>query len=342
MFIFRMVKRSDNRSSIISLYQNSIPAREICRRLKVCKSVVYRTIERYNELGSTNDRKGRGRPRTVVTTGNIKKVRERVRRNANRSVRKMSKEMGISRSSLSRIVKDHLLLTAYKKNTGQMLTDSTKVKRKERCLKLLKRFHGYRYREILFTDEKIFTVEEKLNKQNDRVYAISHPNVIVSRTSHPLSVMVFAGITASGKTPLLFVPQGVKVNSKNYMDLLKKEILPWAKSHFGSTPWTYQQDGAPAHKARNVQNWCARNFPDFIAFNEWPPSSPDCNPMDFSVWSVLEAKACSKAHKTIDSLKNALKKAWDDIDVDYLRATVDSFPKRLKACVAAEGGRFEI
>nr|pir hypothetical protein C27H2.1 - Caenorhabditis elegans [Caenorhabditis elegans] len=103
-----------------------------------------------------------------------------------------------------------------------------------------------------------------------------------------------------------------------------------------------KQDGAPAHKHKNVQAWCESNFPDFIAFNQWPPSSPDLNPMDYSVWSVLEAKVCSKPHRNIDSLKDSLKKAWDELDINYLRATVDSFPRRLEACVAANGDIFEL
>ncbi|CAJ0934242.1 unnamed protein product, partial [Mesorhabditis belari] len=80
---------------------------------------------------------------------------------------------------------------------------------------------------------------------------------------------------------------------------------------------------------------------DFIAFNEWPPSSPDLNPLDFSVWSVLEAEACQKPHKNLESLKKSLLKAWEGLDAAYLVATVDAFPKRLKSCIDAKGGRFE-
>ena len=51
-----------------------------------------------------------------------------------------------------------------------------------------------------------------------------------------------------------------------------------------------------------------KNCPDFISVDthwrradgEWPPNSPDLNPLDYSIWSILEAKAC--ANKTIESL----------------------------------------
>ncbi|WKX94524.1 hypothetical protein Q1695_011645 [Nippostrongylus brasiliensis] len=203
------------------------------------------------------------------------------------------------------------------------------------------RFEGQQHRLILFTDEKLFTVEEVLNRQNHRVYAKSNPHVAVSRSSHPASVMVFAGVTADGKTPLWFVPKGVKVNSQNYLDLLKEDLLPWARSHFGSRSWTFQQDGAPAHRAAAVQERCNDNFPDFISLQEWPANSPDLNPMDYTVWSVLEAKACRKPHRSVDLLKKTLLKAWEELDLTYLRAAVDDFPMRLKACIEANGDIFE-
>ena len=170
----------------------------------------------------------------------------------------------------------------------------------------MRRLNGGRHRQVLFTDEKVFTIEEVVNKQNDRIYARSNPHLTVPRSAHPKSIMVFAGICYDGKTPLIFVPQGVKVNVTNYLDLLKTHVLPWSKQHFGRKKWIYQQDGAPAHKAKTVQDFCKSNFPDFISYNEWLPNSPDCNPMDYSVWSVLEAKACSKNHSSIESLKKIL------------------------------------
>ena len=59
------------------------------------------------------------------------------------------------------------------------------------------------------------------------------------------------------------------------------------------------------------------------------------------MWNILEEKACAKTHPTVESLKRALVKAWDEISVETFRKIVDDFSKRLKACVEAEGGNFE-
>ena len=69
--------------------------------------------------------------------------------------------------------------------------------------------------------------------------------------------------------------------------------------------------------------------------------SPDLNPLDYAVWSILEEKACQKPYPNVESLKKALKKAWKEINLDTLVKIVDNFPKRLKACIDVKGGHFE-
>ena len=121
----------------------------------------------------------------------------------------------------------------------------------------------------------MFTIEAYHNHQNDRIWAQKSPlsKKIVSHSQHPQSAMVWAGICASDKTPLVFVEPWVKISKNYYL----KEILqrfwslgPWARAHFGNRDWIFQQDSAPAHKAREVQNWCQAIFPGFITSQEWP------------------------------------------------------------------------
>ena len=74
---------------------------------------------------------------------------------------------------------------------------------------------------VLWTHEKIFTVEAKYNSQNTRVLAskssaIPSQHRRVSRTQKPAQVMVWAGVSAKGLTELIFVDSGVKMNQESY------------------------------------------------------------------------------------------------------------------------------
>uniref|UniRef100_A0A914C539 Uncharacterized protein n=1 Tax=Acrobeloides nanus TaxID=290746 RepID=A0A914C539_9BILA len=61
----------------------------------------------------------------------------------------------------------------------------------------------------------------------------------------------------------------------------------------------------------------------------------------YSMWSILEAEACSKPHQSIDALKKSLVKSWNAIPQEVIDRAVDDFPKRLKKCIEAGGGHFE-
>ena len=153
--------------------------------------------------------------------------------------------------------------------------------RLQRSRSVLRRVAGQKWKKILFTDEKLFTIEAAHNHQNDRIWSKNSPgsSAIIGHSQHPQSVMVWAGICASGKTPLIFVKPGVKINADVYQrDILESVVLPWSQQHFEGN-WTFQQDSAPPHNARTTQHWISTHFPDYITPQEWPPYSPDLNPM---------------------------------------------------------------
>lgn len=341
-----MVSEVD-RATIVRLSEMGRSQAEIVRITGIPLSTIQYSLRRFRQTGQTKDRPRSGRPKTASSPNMVKRIREKIRYDAKRSMRKMAKELNIGVSSVRRIVKKGLGLLPIKFQKTHALTDKMKATRLQRCKELRKRFSAADTQDIVFTDEKLFNIEQTFNRQNDRILASSVQDANqngrnVSRSGHPQQVMVFAGITGTGKTDLIFVDPGVKINAQVYLDdILKKHVLPWTQKHFKGKRFTFQQDSAPAHKAKVVQDWCKNSFPDFITTAEWPPYSPDLNPMDFSVWSVLEAKACSTPHKNLESLKRALLKAWDELDADYLSATVAAFRDRLKKCIDAKGGIFE-
>ena len=78
----------------------------------------------------------------------------------------------------------------------------------------------------------------------------------VTQTQGPVSVMVWAAATKPGRSPLVFIEQGIKLNQDNYQnDILVGSLLPWEKKHFKKCPWTFQQDLAPSHEAKKTQEW---------------------------------------------------------------------------------------
>ena len=139
-----------------------------------------------------------------------------------------------------------------------------------------------------------------------------------------------------------FVEDGVKVNQHVYLDILKNRVLPWINLLPGNQAVTLQQDAATAHiNGSMVQAWCKDNFKSFWSKEGWPPFSPDLNPMDFEIWSILERKACAVSHLNVEKLKKKLKEFWAKLESETIRATCDQVISRLCRVIIEKGGYIE-
>ena len=73
---------------------------QIIDLLKVAKSTVYHVVKRFKELGTSKDCPRSGRPWSERTKRVNKFVRESVRRNLKRWIRKLAKDFQISKRSI--------------------------------------------------------------------------------------------------------------------------------------------------------------------------------------------------------------------------------------------------
>ena len=67
----------------------------------------------------------------------------------------------------------------------------------------------------------------------------------------------------------------------------------------------------------------------FIKKDEWPPQSPDLNPMDYSVWDSLNEKVYGKRTEkfTEQDLKDKIKEKWDETSVAEIREFISFWKK---------------
>uniref|UniRef100_A0A914E5G0 Uncharacterized protein n=1 Tax=Acrobeloides nanus TaxID=290746 RepID=A0A914E5G0_9BILA len=107
------------------------------------------------------------------------------------------------------------------------------------------------------------------------------------------------------------------------------------------------QDSAPSHASVNenkekfkgpIQTWLNDHFPDFIKKDEWPASSPN---FGYSIWSLLEADVNAEEYNSVESLKNAISKAFERLPMEVINKAVDNWMKRLDDVIKAKGGHFE-
>ena len=140
MIICASLDLFEKRSAITQLFLNGASKAKIFRDLgstKYSRSFISRTVKRFKETGKIEDKHRSGRPRTIRTGANVRKIRQMLTRKPTLSHRSVAARARISRASARRIItKDHKL-QSYKKSQTEALTRTTIEKRRVSCRKLL-------------------------------------------------------------------------------------------------------------------------------------------------------------------------------------------------------------
>ena len=106
---------------------------------------------------------------------------------------------------------------------------------------------------------------------------------------------------------------GVKINGKYYREtLLKEELLP--DMHNISEYFILQQDSVPAYCAKETVDLLSTETPAFILPTLWLPNSPDLNPIDYKVWSILQEQVYKVKVNNVDELCQYIQTVWDELD----------------------------
>lgn len=308
-------------------------------------------IDRY---GSVSRLSGTGRQRSVRTAENIEAVGELVmsqedKPRTHRSVRQISNELNVKRSSVHNMIHKDLGLKCLKKQEAQELTPANKVTRCERAKRLLHKYPEHLVDFIWFSDEKLFTIASPSNAQNDRLYVssdvkkrdISGARLLRTRPTFSKSVMVTVAVSVLGCSSIHFLEPGVKINGEYYRNSVLREMLLPEIRHMSGEFYVFQQDSAPAHRAKATVEMLSKETPCFIPPDLWPPNSPDLNPVDYSVWGILQERVYRTRIADIDELKQRLQVEWANLDQSIVTRAIQQWRRRLSACVKAGGGHFE-
>jgi len=76
--------------------------------------------------------------------------------------------------------------------------------------------------------------------------------------------------------------------------------------------------------------------PDFTPRLLWPPNSPDLNPVDYTVWGVLQERGYREKIRTVEELQQRITEEWECLD----QRVIDNAVKQWRKSVAANGGHF--
>ena len=322
----------------------------ITKALNVSRKRVKTVRDMLTTRGNVDRNQGQGRKREKRTTEVIQKVKRVIKSNPRRSMTVLAQRYNMGATTMRKLIKGDLGMRSRAITTKNKISQQQKTSRLERCKHLLKwmktKTNSKKVR--VFSDEKLFTVDPVLNRRNDRYLsdkkaADVDPSIKYSQKGkHSSKIMVLGVVGSDGqKCPPIFTSANEKINQDKYLEMLRQHVLPWLRRAYPGDMYVFQQDGAPAHTAEKTQDFLKSTMADVWTKDLWPPSSPDLNPLDFSIWARLEAEACKVAHPNLESLKSAIRRSWHNMDSDYIQRACGAFRPRVERVIAAEGDFIE-
>jgi len=144
------------------------------------------------------------------------------------------------------------------------------------------------------------------------------------------NIMVWGAFSLSGIGPLHRIA-GI-MDQVQYREIMEKVMLPHARQNM-PRGWVLQQDNDPKHTAKSVKKWFTDNK---LRVMEWPPQSPDLNPIE-SLWGEVEQKLKGRKFKKPDELFDAVNQEWTNLPTELLEKLVGSMPRRCKAVLDVNG-----
>ncbi len=338
---------------IVSALRAGMSCSDIMRLHNIKSSTVYDVKNRFEAFvaagGSPEsfniERKKHKRRSDCKAAAIAEDVRAVVQRDPSKSMRALAAEMNVHERTIRRTMKEELRYKSYAMRKGQFMSEATKRRRFEKAKKMLSRLKHPAAADqlIFFSDEKNFTQDQKVNRRNHRWLCSDAREVpIVMATKFPAAVMVLGVVSNQGDVmPPHIFPKGLRVNTEEYLKVMQDVVKPWMDQVAAGRHYVFQQDGAPAHNSKRTQDWLKENLPEVWEKEIWPPSSPDCNPLDYYVWGVCELDVNKAPHNTVESLVAKIKEVMGNLDRDTVAKACRRFRSRIEAVVAANGDFIE-
>ena len=330
----------EKQSLIISKKNQGLSAYQISKETEISRNTVLKYMENDGFIieREVTRKLGRKRSLTRKEKSNIKKYTKNKKIRSSKKIKEDLK-LEVSVRTIQRTLRD--LNFQYKRlKSKPILSISHKQKRMDFAKQYLSL--GKKWKKVFFSDGKkvFFSDEKKFNLDGpDGVnyfwFSLENDqNFSYSTIGNPKKgIIVWGAFSYNFKAPLFFIEE--LFNSDKYCSMICDHFLPYAHSCFGEY-FIFQQDNAPIH----VSQFSKEEFDTMkIKTIEWPPNSPDLNPME-NAWSLLVNLVYSEksSFSSINELKNAIIDSWDKIEQKTLKKLVLSMEDRMIKVIKEDGG----
>lgn len=321
------------RNLIMRDIQIGLSQRNIAKNYEVSRGAVEQIRKKFQSTGSVADRIGRGRKRVTSKRKDMKIIRE-VKKNPKITVREIQENIHLTVSDLivRRRFNEANLHSRFARKRPFI-----SVNNKKKRLQFVRKYANMSldfWKNILWTDESKFELFGQ--KKRIRVWR-KHGEELQDRHIQKTVKHGGGNILVWGCFSWAGVGNLVKINgimtADVYIDIINENLEESLLKLGLEDNFIFQQDNDPKHTAKKSQAFFRSCR---IKQLEWPPQSPDLNPIE-NLWAILDNRINKSGVTNKNSYFEALQLAWENLDPQHLKNLIESIPRRLQKVIEAKG-----
>jgi hypothetical protein len=189
---------------------------------------------------------------------------------------------------------------------------------------------------VVLSDEFTCSMQGSYNPKHNVYYAFWPKDVPSLPTQKfPATASFLAVLTSKGALPLFECP--TNPTAVAFQKVLEK-VIPAINAKVGHE-YVFLHDLSSAFTAHSTQEYLQDNVPAFFSSAEYPPNSPDINVIENVIGQVKEHVGKTRPRNRRELLR-AVNEGWSFATTpEKIAHLYESLPKRIRAVIAAKGGK---
>ena len=354
------------RFSLLHFFRVTRSIRQAAALARVSYGAARRWITRYGCTGAMKEQPKTG-PKRALSTAAAEKAKELLLAgdfSGSTAVGRELHHQGLAprplhgstviRAARAAAASHGVAIAAYRGKPVKQLSAPTLAKR----LAFAKAHKKTKWDAVVFSDRKQFLFWYPGTKVERVVWCIQGTRPEAKVSAHPQAFNVYAALTPKGMTAVHVVAGTSKhsspfttkqgkparnITAGEYKEVLHKTLLPQGNRLMGGalgSAWVFQQDNDPTHRAapQIVQAYNKAHGSSITVLPNWPPSSPDLNPIE-NVWAIVQARVNRRGPETFEEFKLAVIQELKGLSQQTISNLYASMRGRIDAVISRGGDR---
>lgn len=337
---FEMTERREKRIKIITLSENTDKTvTEIAKIVGMCKASVSLILKQYRETGNVDLKyQNCGGSNKKLTNRDLRRMRIISGNNPRMTAKDVQEEMGargdcVSLRTIQRGLND-VGCRAERPKSKPFLTKAQAEKRYQWALEH-RNWGEEQWNKVIWSDETVIELRDNC-PQFVRVvdgFPLTSDHYCLT-TKHPTRVIIWSCFSFYGPGRSHIVED--RMNTEWYVTkIIRNRVLQQLEQWYPGSDGVFQQDNAPCHKSKRAMEEFRVNN---ITVMDWPPSSPDINPIE-NLWGLVKKRIMKTKPKSKNEIITGFIKVWhnDDEILNIMQSLVKSMPRRVRALIDSRG-----